>query len=75
MTTTATGAMASTRSPFARRIRLRLRLRLITRWLAGRKQSGHFTAGSPREVYFAEWDQCGDDDLVCDVAWPIRRAS
>lgn len=25
---------------------------------------------SPREVYFAPWDQLGPDDLACDIAYP-----
>lgn len=32
---------------------------------------GHPMTGSPREVYFADWDAAADDDLVCDVAFPF----
>jgi len=28
-------------------------------------------AGSPREVYFADWDEAGPDDEVCDIAFPV----
>jgi DNA-binding transcriptional MerR regulator len=28
-------------------------------------------AGSPREVYFADWDAAGPTDEVCDIAFPI----
>lgn len=27
--------------------------------------------GSPREVYFADWDAAGPDDEVCDIAFPV----
>ena len=27
---------------------------------------------SPREVYFAQWDEVGDDDPACDVAFPFE---
>lgn len=29
--------------------------------------------GSPREVYFAEWDDIGEDDPACDVAFPYSE--
>jgi hypothetical protein len=29
-------------------------------------------AGSPREVYFADWNATGPGDEVCDVAFPMR---
>jgi effector-binding domain-containing protein len=32
---------------------------------------GRTAAGSPREVYFADFDAAGADAEVCDVAWPI----
>lgn len=32
-----------------------------------------WSAGSPREVYFAEWDEIGDDDPACDIAFPYSR--
>ncbi|MET9380150.1 MerR family transcriptional regulator [Streptomyces sp. NPDC002928] len=28
--------------------------------------------GPCREVYFADWDAAGPDDVVCDVAFPVR---
>jgi DNA-binding transcriptional MerR regulator len=28
-------------------------------------------AGSPREVYFADWDAAGPTDEVCDIAFPL----
>jgi DNA-binding transcriptional MerR regulator len=27
--------------------------------------------GSPREVYFADWDAAGPNDEVCDIAFPV----
>ncbi len=27
---------------------------------------------SPREVYFARWDEVGDDDPACGVAFPFE---
>ncbi|WP_432139606.1 MULTISPECIES: MerR family transcriptional regulator [unclassified Streptomyces] len=30
--------------------------------------------GPCREIYFADWDAAGPDDLVCDVAFPVRSA-
>jgi DNA-binding transcriptional MerR regulator len=29
-------------------------------------------AGSPREVYFADFDAAGPDDMVCDIAFPVE---
>jgi DNA-binding transcriptional MerR regulator len=29
-------------------------------------------AGPCREIYFADWDAAGPDDVVCDVAFPVR---
>ena len=26
----------------------------------------------PREVYFTDWNAVSDDDLACDVAWPVE---
>ena len=33
---------------------------------------GRGLAGSPREVYFADWNTAGPMDEVCDVAFPVR---
>lgn len=27
--------------------------------------------GSPREVYFADWDAAAPTDEVCDIAFPV----
>jgi DNA-binding transcriptional MerR regulator len=32
---------------------------------------GRTIAGSPREVYFAEWDAAAPTDEVCDIAFPV----
>lgn len=32
---------------------------------------GYEPAGSPREVYFADWDSVGPSDPACDIAWPV----
>jgi DNA-binding transcriptional MerR regulator len=34
-------------------------------------ENGEHFNGSPREVYFADFMAAGDDDLVCDIAFPI----
>lgn len=34
-------------------------------------ENGKTCTGSPREVYFADWDGAGDDDPVCDIAFPF----
>ena len=34
-------------------------------------ENGEKFDGSPREVYFADFMEAGDDDLVCDIAFPI----
>lgn len=34
--------------------------------------SGKVAAGSPREVYFADWGKLQADDLACDIARPYR---
>ncbi|SEQ97900.1 DNA-binding transcriptional regulator, MerR family [Streptomyces sp. yr375] len=31
--------------------------------------------GHCREIYFADWDAAGADDPVCDVAFPVTRAT
>jgi effector-binding domain-containing protein len=40
----------------------------VETWIA---QNGEQQTGSPREVYFADFMEAGDDDLVCDIAFPI----
>jgi DNA-binding transcriptional MerR regulator len=30
------------------------------------------TGGSPREIYFADWDAVGPSDPACDIAWPVK---
>lgn len=32
---------------------------------------GRSVAGSPREVYFADWDAAAPTDEVCDIAYPV----
>jgi DNA-binding transcriptional MerR regulator len=32
---------------------------------------GKTLAGSPREVYFADWEASGPNDEVCDIAFPV----
>lgn len=41
----------------------------VEQWITTR---GLTVAGSPREVYFADWDAAGPADEVCDVAFPMR---
>jgi DNA-binding transcriptional MerR regulator len=41
----------------------------VAQWLSER---GVPAAGSPREVYFADWSAAGPNDEVCDVAFPMR---
>jgi hypothetical protein len=41
----------------------------VEQWIGG---NGHTKTGSPREIYFNDFMAAGPDDLVCDVAWPIR---
>jgi hypothetical protein len=36
------------------------------------KEIGREPAGSPREVYFADWDAVGPADPACDIAWPVE---
>ena len=38
-------------------------------WL---RSEGRAMAGSPREVYFADWDAAGPTDEVCDIAFPVE---
>lgn len=40
----------------------------VERWIHGRPLK---TAGSPREVYFADWDAVGINDPACDIAFPV----
>jgi effector-binding domain-containing protein len=35
------------------------------------RSEGRTVEGSPREIYFADWDAAGPDDEVCDVAFPV----
>jgi DNA-binding transcriptional MerR regulator len=35
------------------------------------RSEGRTPTGSPREVYFADWDASGPTDEVCDVAFPV----
>lgn len=41
----------------------------VGRWVTA---NGFHTTGSPREVYFGDWDHAGPADEVCDVAAPMR---
>ena len=41
----------------------------VAHWIGA---NGYDIAGSPREVYFADWDAAGPDDEVCDVAFPMN---
>ncbi|MGH3982379.1 MAG: MerR family transcriptional regulator [Pseudonocardiaceae bacterium] len=42
---------------------------VVEQWIRSR---GLTDAGSPREVYFTDFDPAGPADEVCDVAYPIR---
>lgn len=44
----------------------------VEQWISSQ---GLTDAGSPREVYFTEFDLAGPADEVCDVAYPIRSAN
>ena len=35
-------------------------------------ETGRTPAGSPREVYFADWEAVGPSDPACDIAWPVE---
>jgi DNA-binding transcriptional MerR regulator len=35
------------------------------------RSEGRTMSGSPREVYFADWDAAGPTDEVCDIAFPV----
>ncbi|MGW3986737.1 MerR family transcriptional regulator [Streptomyces sp. NPDC004830] len=41
----------------------------VEEWIAAR---GLAPAGPCRELYFADWTAAGPEDLVCDVAFPVR---
>lgn len=41
----------------------------VEAWL---KENGKKPSGSPREVYFAEWDNLAGEDPACDIAWPYE---
>ncbi len=41
----------------------------VEKWVA---DNGLTIADAPREVYFADWSEIGDDDPGCDVAFPIK---
>jgi DNA-binding transcriptional MerR regulator len=36
---------------------------------------GYEPAGSPREVYFADWDTMDPSDPACDIAWPVASSA
>lgn len=40
----------------------------VAQWV---RTEGRNVKGSPREVYFADWDASGPDDEVCDIAFPV----
>jgi DNA-binding transcriptional MerR regulator len=40
----------------------------VEQWV---RNQGKNLAGSPREVYFADWDASAPTDEVCDVAFPV----
>jgi hypothetical protein len=40
----------------------------VSQWL---HTHGLSAAGSPREIYFADWGVAGPTDTVCDVAFPL----
>jgi len=41
----------------------------VAQWIGS---NGRAVSGSPREVYFADWNAAGPGDEVCDVAFPMR---
>ena len=41
----------------------------VSQWIGS---NGRSVAGSPREVYFTDWNAAGPGDAVCDVAFPMR---
>lgn len=44
----------------------------VSEWI---NANGLHHAGSPREVYFADWSAAGPDDEVCDIAFPIASST
>ena len=40
----------------------------VSQWI---ETNGKQHGGSPREVYFADFDAAGPNDEVCDVAFPL----
>jgi DNA-binding transcriptional MerR regulator len=40
----------------------------VAQWV---ESQGRGTAGSPREVYFADWTAAAPTDEVCDIAFPV----
>ena len=40
----------------------------VAQWI---ESEGRSVAGSPREVYFADWNAAGPTDEVCDIAFPV----
>jgi hypothetical protein len=36
------------------------------------KSGDHVVTGSPREIYFADFDAAGPDDPVADIAFPVQ---
>ena len=40
----------------------------VEQWLRSQER---MPSGSPREVYFADWDASAPTDEVCDVAFPV----
>ena len=40
----------------------------VDQWVRSENRS---VAGSPREVYFADWDAAGPTEEVCDIAFPV----
>jgi DNA-binding transcriptional MerR regulator len=40
----------------------------VDHWI---RHEGRSVAGSPREVYFANWDEASATDEVCDIAFPV----
>jgi effector-binding domain-containing protein len=42
----------------------------VDKWIA---DHGLEVGGSPREVYFADWEAIGPDDPGCDIAFPLAK--
>jgi DNA-binding transcriptional MerR regulator/effector-binding domain-containing protein len=40
----------------------------VAQWI---ETEGRSVAGSPREVYFTDWNAAGPTDEVCDIAFPV----